>query len=88
MTRNSAQLNNIREPSANMSITVADSNKIAVKAVGDLVQTVKTKRDINEILVKNVQFVRSGFMHKFAVCCTNGAKRQYRCIQQKWLCNL
>lgn len=37
-----------------MSITVADSNKIAVKAVGDLVQTVKTKRDINEILINKL----------------------------------
>lgn len=56
MTRSNLNVtSNIRESSS--SITVANNDKIFVKAVGDVLKKVKTLDSDNEIMIKNVQYV-------------------------------
>lgn len=56
MSRNGDHMINTREP-IKKNIVVANSQQISVQSVGDINQTVETNDGMNEILIKNVQYV-------------------------------
>lgn len=56
MCKNDEHLKNKRE-SIKKTITVANSEKMNVQCIGDIVRTVETVDDTNKIIIKNVQYV-------------------------------
>lgn len=56
MCKNNVNLKNVREPSKK-TIIVANNSEIKIDCVGDIAQTVGTENGVNDIVIKNVQYV-------------------------------